>query len=161
MKTLIIYESKHGTTEMFANRLAEAFGDNSRAAHIKKAKKISLDEWDSVVLGAGIYIGKVKRSIKGYAKRNKDELEKKNLGIFLCCSWGSEENVYREYFEKNFPPTLLEKAKVKQIFPGGQYLSENAGMIYKKVFDEMEKLPEEEIHKMIDSFVREMVLSSA
>jgi len=156
MKTLIVYESKHGTTEMFANRLAEAFGDNSRALPIKEAKNTPLDDWDSVVLGAGIYIGKVKRSIKGYAKRSNDELAKKNLGIFLCCSWGSEEKVYQEYFDKNFPATLLEKAKVKQNFPGGQYLSENAGMIYKKVFDEMEKLPEEELQKMIDGFVEAM-----
>ena len=60
MKTLISYENKHATTEMFANQLVENFGDNSQTIHIKKAKKITLEEWESVVLGAGIYMRKVK-----------------------------------------------------------------------------------------------------
>ncbi len=155
MKVLIGYNGKYGSTKMYAQKLAKTFGDDSQSIDLKDLKEFDLSEWDSVILGSGIYMGKAPRSLKTFCKKHLKELKDKRLGLFICCASKAEDSQISEYFEKNFSHELLEMATVKKVFPGGQMMNEKAGFIYKKMFDQMNKLSEEEIQKLIDDTVKD------
>jgi len=155
MKVLVGYIGKYGSTKMYAQELVKAFGDDSLSLDLKDTKGLDLSEWDSVILGSGIYMGKVPRGLKSFCKRHLKALKDKRSGLFVCCASKAGDSQTNEYFEKNFPSELLEQAKVKKVFPGGQVMNEKAGFIYKKMFDQMKILPEEEIRELVDEAVKD------
>ncbi len=155
MKTLVVFSGKYGTTAMFAHRLAQAFGDESQSMDLADSNAIDWNHWDAVVIGGGIYIGKVRKEIKSFCRRFAQELEKRAIALFLCAGEKEPEQI-RQLFEKNFHPALLETARVKMRFPGGQVLNEKAGFIYRNVFPKMPKATEEEMEDLVHSFVEQM-----
>jgi len=68
MKVLIVFTGKYGSSGMYASRLAEEFGDGSQAVDVKQAKKMDLDQWEGIIVGGGIYIGKTPRGLKSFFK---------------------------------------------------------------------------------------------
>jgi len=157
MKTLVVFSGKYGTTGMFAYRLAQAFGEESQSMDLRDSNAIDWNHWDAVVIGGGIYIGKVRKEVKVFCKRFARELEKCALGLFLCAGEKEPEQI-RQLFEKKFSPAFLAKTRVKMRFPGGQVLNEKAGFIYRSFFPKMPKVTEEEIEELIHSFVEQMNL---
>ena len=155
MKVLVGYIGKYGSTRMYAKALAKAFGDDSLTLDLKDSKGLDLSEWDSVILGSGIYMGKAPRGLKSFCKRHLKALKDKRLGLFVCCASKAGDSQISEYFEKNFPTELFENAMIKKVFPGGQIMNEKAGFIYKKMYDQMKKLPEEEIQQLVDDTVKD------
>jgi len=157
MKVLIVFTGKYGSSGMYANRLAEEFGDNSQAVDVKQAKKIDLEQWDGIIVGGGVYMGKTPRTLKSFLKKYVNALKSKKIGLFVCCASKAEDSQITEYFEKNFPSELVEKAVFKRVFPGGQVMNEKAGFVYKKMYDQMTKLSKEEIDELIRDSVKEFL----
>jgi len=81
-------------------------------------------------------------------------LKNKQIGLFVCCASKAEDSQITEYFEKNFPSELIEKAAFKRVFPGGQVMNEKAGFVYKKMYDQMAKLSKDEIDDLIRDSVK-------
>lgn len=158
MKVLIVFTGKYGSSGMYANRLAEEFGDGSQAVDVKQAKKLDLDQWEAVIVGGGIYMGKTPRSLKSFLKKHLNALKNKQIGLFVCCASKAEDSQITEYFEKNFPSELVEKAVFKRVFPGGQVMNEKAGFVYKKMLDQMTKLSKEEIDDLIRESVKAFLM---
>ena len=154
MKVLIVFTGKYGSSGMYANRLAEEFGDGSQAVDVKQAKKLDLDQWEAVIVGGGIYMGKTPRGLKSFLKKHLNALKNKQIGLFVCCASKAEDSQITEYFEKNFPSELIEKAAFKRVFPGGQVMNEKAGFVYKKMYDQMAKLSKDEIDDLIRDSVK-------
>ncbi|MDN5360614.1 MAG: menaquinone-dependent protoporphyrinogen oxidase [Thermotogaceae bacterium] len=155
MKALTVFTGKYGSSGMYANRLAEEFGDGSQAVDVKQAKKMDLDQWDGMIVGGGVYMGKTPRTLKSFLKKHLDELKNKKIGLFVCCASKAEDSQITEYFEKNFPSELVKKAVFKRVFPGGQVMNEKAGFFYKKMFDQMAKFSKEEIDELIRDTVND------
>jgi len=153
MKVLIVFSGKYGSSQMYANRLVHAFGDGSQAVDAKQAKKTDLKEWDNIIVGGGVYMGKIPRSLKSFLKKGLKTLKNKKIGLFVCCASKAEDSHITEYFEKNFPSELVEKAVVKSAFPGGQVMNEKAGFVYKKMYEQMNKYSDEEINTYITDAV--------
>lgn len=158
MKVLIVFTGKYGSSGMYANRLAEEFGDGSQAVDVKQAKKLDLDQWKGIIVGGGIYMGKTPRGLKSFFKKHLIGLKNKPIGLFVCCASKAEDSQITEYFEKNFPSELLEKAFFKRVFPGGQVMNEKAGFVYKKMYDQMTKLSKEEIDDLVHDSVKEFLM---
>ncbi|MEA1884594.1 MAG: flavodoxin domain-containing protein [Thermotogota bacterium] len=158
MKVLTVFTSKYGSSGMYASRLADEFGDGSQAVDVKQAKKMDLDQWEGIIVGGGIYMGKTPRGLKSFLKKHLNALKNKQIGLFVCCASKAEDSRITEYFEKNFPFELVEKAVFKRVFPGGQMMNEKAGFMYKKMYDQMAKLPKEEIDDLIRDSVKEYLL---
>lgn len=91
MKSLIIYKSKHGTTEKVANYIKDHMPGETSLLHLDKyTQKVSLKDYDTVIIGGSIYMGKIQDRIKAFCKEHEEELLKKHLGLFIC--YMNEEN---------------------------------------------------------------------
>ena len=104
MKIAVIYASKTGTAAKCAHELAERLEADLFEAD---GRSPDIGRYDAVILGAGIRLGKLNRSLVKWMAAHRRELLHKTLGLFLCCCF--EENT-AAYFQKNFPPELLEHA---------------------------------------------------
>lgn len=108
MKTLILYATKYGAARQIAERLAEKMG-GAVLHDLKQGGAPSLDQFEFVIFGSAIYAGVIRKEAKAYLSQNTDTLLGKKLGLFLC---GLEEEKEKEKIEANFPPELLQTAKI-------------------------------------------------
>ena len=128
MKTLILYASKYGAAEEIARRIAReidgATTHPSAVVHdIKQSGIPAIGDFDCVVVGSSLYAGSIRKEAKAFVIKNAGALGEKKLGLFLS-GLGQDNG----YFEKNFPRSLLDKAKATG-FLGGIFDPEKANGI--------------------------------
>ncbi|MBS8266553.1 flavodoxin [Mesobacillus boroniphilus] len=120
MKSLIVYCSTHGTTAKATHLLRKQIEGDVIVINLDKTKLHSdLELFDSVVIGGSIHAGSIQGKIKKFMKEHEDVLERKNLGLFLCCMREGQEAHLQ--FENAFPPNLREAAIAKGLF-GGEFV---------------------------------------
>lgn len=115
MKTIIIYSSKYGCTEDCAKYLKSRLSGLPELMDADRSNSVSLESYDTVILGSSIYIGRVSKKIQKLCKENVNLLTKKNVGIFLCCAFPEQTDTY---LTTNFPDKLLGNAAVIKSFGG-------------------------------------------
>lgn len=120
MKSLIVYCSTHGTTAKAAHLLRKKIEGDVIAINLDKSKLHSdLELFDSVVIGGSIHAGSIQGKIKKFMKEHEGLLQRKNLGLFLCCMREGQEAHLQ--FENAFPPSLRKLAIAKGLF-GGEFI---------------------------------------
>ncbi|MBQ8141005.1 MAG: flavodoxin [Clostridia bacterium] len=109
MKILIAYTSKHGTTK----RCAEMLSDKLRGAcevtvlDMNAGEAGAPSEYDMVVLGSSVRMGRISKKIKKYIKANIDSLKSMPCAVFLCCGFPDEFDEYiRTELPKGFVPSF-------------------------------------------------------
>jgi len=123
MKTIIVYTSKTGTTEKCVNILKQALKD---AAVIDlNQTEPALAEYDLVIIGSPIRVGKIDAKIKVFINQNKELLKTKKTAYFICC--GFEKDTER-YFKTNIPDDLLKMAVIYCSFGGEMDLAKQKGI---------------------------------
>lgn len=117
MNTLIIYSSKYGCTTDCANYLKNGLLGSTTLIDIDQTnpKSIAWENYETIIIGSSIYIGSVSKKIRTTCNENIDLLLKKRVGIYICCAFSEQKT---EYFNKNFPPELLENALATMAFGG-------------------------------------------
>lgn len=120
MTTAIIYASQYGTTKRCATLLAELLPD---AAVLSVNEAISLDDYDQVVLGTGIYAGRSMNNMTQWCAAHINELQQRRLGLFICCMNDNETAVQRQ-LDKAFPAELQQQAIVRASFGGALTMSQ-------------------------------------
>jgi menaquinone-dependent protoporphyrinogen oxidase len=124
MKTLILYATKYGAAEEIAQRIAKRI--NGAVIHdLKQSGGPDLAAFDCIIIGTSVYAGMIRKEAKTFAWQNANVLREKKLGLFLS---GMGESGEKEYFEKNFPPNLLQSAKAAN-FLGGVFDPKKANFI--------------------------------
>ncbi len=123
MKSLIIYSTMYGCTEKCANLIKEKLNGETRIINAKSKNKPKLDDFDNVILGSSIKIGKIGKSLSKYIEKNKEELKSKKLGLFLC---GGENET--DYLKTNFPKDIYNSSIIKEHL-GGEILMENVDLV--------------------------------
>ncbi|HBG4644237.1 TPA: flavodoxin domain-containing protein [Clostridioides difficile] len=114
MNTIIIYSSKYGCTKDCANILKNKLSDNVTIVDINNNNnKIELSKFDKIIIGSSIYVGSVSKKIQVLCNDNVELLNKKQVGIFLCCGFSEQAD---KYLKSNFPSSLLESANAIGIF---------------------------------------------
>lgn len=131
MKTLIIYATKYGSAEKAAEKLKEKLQGEVTLVNIMKNTVPELEQYDNIILGGSIYMGKVQKQLSNYIKYNLSELLNKRTGLFICAALNHEEKVMKE-LRDSFPETLYEKALAKEAF-GYEFYFEKMGFIEKKM----------------------------
>lgn len=112
MSTVVIYKTKYGATQQYAQWIAEALGAD--LFNIRKFNKEQFDQYDTVILGGGIYAG----NINGLSliSKNFGQLMNKKLIIFTVGILDPSEPENAEKIEKGLlkvlTPEMLEKIKV-------------------------------------------------
>ncbi|MCL2565395.1 MAG: flavodoxin domain-containing protein [Defluviitaleaceae bacterium] len=152
MKTLILYASKYGAAKEIAKRIADKMGE-AALWDLKQGNIPPLSDFDCVIIGSSVYAGGIHKEVKVFVSKNVDKLCEKPLGLFL--SGFAEEG---SYYEKNFPPKVVQAAKAKG-FLGGIFDSKKANVFERfiikiviKKTDYVDSIDNEKI----DVFVNEM-----
>ena len=114
MKTLIVYASKYGCAADCALYLKKNIPGETVLLDINKHNNcIQLDEFDTVIIGGSIYVGKVSKKLRTFCEKNCNVMVKKNIGIFICGALAAHED---EYFSANFPKEMTDHARSKKMF---------------------------------------------
>lgn len=113
MKTLILYATKHGATRKIAELISQEIPDS--IVRNVEDQEVHLDIYDRVILGSSLMAGQIRKPLKKYVLKHKQELLTKQLGLFLS---GFDEKQQETYFSHNFPPEIVAAAKAKALLGG-------------------------------------------
>ncbi len=85
MRTLIVFGTRYGATAGTSEEIAKALreeGFDVRVANAKKEKIKEISEYELVVVGSGMRMGKWTGEAEDFLKKFQKEFEKKKLAIF-------------------------------------------------------------------------------
>jgi menaquinone-dependent protoporphyrinogen IX oxidase len=120
-KTLVMYFSKYGTTKKYAEWIASEL--NGDINSIKSIKKETLENYDTIILGSGLYAGKI-AGIK-ILINNYEKIKNKKLVIFTCglADYNKIENIntINKRLEEELPQNIKENVKVFYLRGGINY----------------------------------------
>ncbi|GGF92886.1 MULTISPECIES: flavodoxin domain-containing protein [Paenibacillus] len=113
MAVLVIYATKTGAAAQCIKVLAEEI-PNCATCNIQMEKP-AIEDFDRIILGAGVRDGKIYKPIRDFIKKNHQELLKKRMGYFICNEKPKETE---EIIERNIPADLKEAAICIESFGG-------------------------------------------
>lgn len=113
MAVLILYATKSGATELCANILSEELSDCT-ICNIG-IDKPNIEQFDSIILGAGVRDGKIYKPIRDFIKKNHNELQGKKMGYYIC---NEKPKKTEEIIEQNIPDDLRNTAICMESFGG-------------------------------------------
>jgi len=120
-KALIIYFSKYGTTKKYSEWIAEELAGDIYS--INNFKQNILNNYDTVILGSGLYAGKIE-GINIFIN-NYEILKNKKLILFTCglADYNKAENIDSIYkrIQKELPEGIIEKIKIFYLRGGINY----------------------------------------
>jgi menaquinone-dependent protoporphyrinogen oxidase len=117
MKTLIIFASKHGSTDKCAQMLAQKLKSDVKLCNLKGGSAPELSEYDRVIIGSPVYAGNILKEVKDFCTSNMDELGSKKVGLFICCM---NKEAAQTQLNAAFPKELSENCIIKESF-GGEF----------------------------------------
>jgi menaquinone-dependent protoporphyrinogen oxidase len=80
---LIVYASKHGSTEQVARGIGETLRKHGLTTAIEPAREVmDLSGYRSVLIGGSIYTGRWHHDARQFLKRHRHELERLPLAVF-------------------------------------------------------------------------------
>ncbi|HZJ77950.1 MAG TPA: flavodoxin domain-containing protein [Clostridia bacterium] len=113
MKILIAYAGKTGTTQKCAMELKEKLPE--AVVVDLKNDACSVDDYDFIIIGSGIRMGAIHKSVKKFISKNYEKLRKKKLAFFVCNGFMDKtENVLKD----NIPFELLQNSICATSFGG-------------------------------------------
>jgi len=87
-KALIVYGTRYGatanTSEVIADNLRQV-GYEVKIVDAKKEKVQSISEYDLIIVGSGIQMGKWTSEPEDFIKKHQKELATKKLALFVSC----------------------------------------------------------------------------
>ena len=116
MKTLIVYMTSHGCAEKAAGIIHDLLPEEVASVNLENDEVPPLDQFDLVIIGGSIRIGKIQKRIRKFCEKNLDQLLQKRIGLYICCMY--EDSKAREQLKKNYPEQLLNHANGTGIFGG-------------------------------------------
>lgn len=114
MKSVIVYTTKYGSVEKVAKLLESKMEGEVVLVNLMKEEGPDPDEFDQVILGGPIYMGRVQKQLTGYIAKHLPALLKKKIGLFICGGLAEPKRV--QELQSSFPPELYEHAVVKEEF---------------------------------------------
>ncbi len=115
MSTLIAYASKYGFTKNCAGLLRGKLTVEADLFDLDSGRP-DLTRYDTVVVGASVYAGKLRKAAARFCAQNAGQLKEKRLGFFVCGM--AEGEMALKEIESVFPQELLSAAAAKGFFGG-------------------------------------------
>ena len=120
MKKLIIYATRTGYVTECVDKLAGMLsGDVDTINLAGRPPAIDPGRYDTIMIGGSIHAGKIQKVVKKFCTAHSPLLSTKKLGLFVACLTPPEKA--GQYFEDNFPRSLVVQAKAKGFFGGAAY----------------------------------------
>lgn len=136
MKTLIVYASQNGSTADCVDYLQSRLAGEVTTINVNDGKIPKLTDFDTILVGGSVHIGKIQRKITSFCKRNKKQLLEKNVGLFVCCYTAEDQE---GFLESLFDSSLLAHATITAIF-GGEMRYEKLSFPFRKLFESLNKV---------------------
>jgi menaquinone-dependent protoporphyrinogen oxidase len=130
MKTIIIYATKHGSVENAVNLLKGKLEGEVKLVNIMNQEAPTLAEYENVILGGSIYVGKIQKRFSKYIEKHLSELLTKRVGLFICAA--QQEDIREKELIDSYPEELFQHALCKEIF-GYEIHYEDMNFIEKRV----------------------------
>lgn len=118
MKTLIAYATTHGCTEKISEQMKSYLGGDVSLVNLKKDPTPSPASFHRVIIGGSIHAGQIQKRVKDFCSTYLNELQEKELGLFICCM-EKGETAHKQLMEA-FPEALHRHAKATAFF-GGEF----------------------------------------
>jgi menaquinone-dependent protoporphyrinogen oxidase len=143
-KALIFYGTRYGTTANTTEVIADSLRQLSFEVKIvdaKKEKVQSISEFDLIIVGSGIQMGKWTKEPEEFLKRFQNELSKKKLALFVSCgganplSEGEKKNKEFDDAKRKYLEDKYVEFKVNPValgFFGGCYDFNQMSWFFKK-----------------------------
>ncbi len=146
MKALVIYGTRYGTAKEISERIKDILQEENVDVDLinsEKKQSIQVENYDLVVAGSGIKMGKWTKNTLNFLKKNKKELSNRKVALFVSCGAANQEKTKAEAQEKyldNVAAKYLDTEPVAKGLFGGVY-DPNAdhGLMYKLVKRNIEK----------------------
>lgn len=85
-KTLVVYNSKFGSTGEVADFIGNILSENGKAVEIKKIREeVDLYSYDNIVIGSAIQYDKWMGETREFVKKNQKILSKIPVAFFFTC----------------------------------------------------------------------------
>ena len=82
-RMLVVHASKYGSTREVAETVADVLREQGEPLAVAPVTEVgSLDGFDAVVLGSGLYMGRLHRDARRFLRRYRHELEVLPLAVF-------------------------------------------------------------------------------
>lgn len=127
MKVLVLYESKYGSTKDCVEYLKNKLNFTVKDVDIRKEKVPELQEYDLILIGSPIYMGKIQKDVKNFCDKRLEELLEKKIILFISCTTPSQVD---DFFKNNFSTELL-KNSLGQFNFGGELKVEKMSFLDK------------------------------
>ena len=104
MNGIILFQSKYGATKKYAEWISEETG--FECIETKKADIKKIAEYDTIVLGGGVYA----MGIAGlsFLKKNIGKLSGKKIAVFFSCASPYDENAFKQLRAHNMKDSLTD-----------------------------------------------------
>ena len=137
MKIMVCYFSNTGNTEKIAKSIVEGLeGEEVELIKIEDADPLTLKNYDLVVLGSGIYGGKLNKKVIDFMK-----IVNEYPPSFAFFNTHQSATSYQKAFKRIGVKIEENQSKVVGEF---DCIGENLGMPKETILDMLEKLPPEE-----------------
>ena len=107
LKIAIVYSTVGGTTKECASLLARELKNQEVELFEIGKREPEFSDFDVVVVGFPIMMGKAEKSARKYIKKHENELKEVKTAYFICCGF---VDCFEDYAEKTIPEHLRESA---------------------------------------------------
>ncbi|MFX0107025.1 MAG: flavodoxin domain-containing protein [Candidatus Hodarchaeota archaeon] len=112
-RVLICYGTRYGSAGEIAERIAEIIrerGVQVDVANLKEKKIKDITDYDLVVIGSGIQMGRWTKEPLKFLKKNREVLSQKEVAVYVSCASAAQpdqceqaQNLYLEKTMEEFP----------------------------------------------------------
>lgn len=157
VKKLIVFGTKSGTTENCAMRIkANMNFQDVEVINLKVDNKPDLSNYDTIIIGTPIYMGRINGKVNSFLLKNHDILMQKNIHFFVCGLAHGAEGV--ELFRKEIAEDLFNHAsQVRQL--GSEIHPERLNPLYRMIIKKIIEAQKPDIGLLeteIDEFAKEI-----
>lgn len=112
MNILIVYCTHDGQTEKIAHFLAGQMRAHQRAVEVvnaaRPAPEFSVSQYDAVIIGAPVRMGKYPRAVIDFVRTHRARLEKVPSAFFSVCMAAANPNEAKRRAAENWPERLFK-----------------------------------------------------
>lgn len=126
MKCLIVYRSRHGTTQKVVYQLAMGLAPAEVVTidlNVNSNPDLSL--FDTIIIGGSIHAGQIQKEITRFCQVNRVTLLTKRVGLFICFM---NKKDGQQELQNAFPQELIQHAEALGLM-GGELLFEKMNFI--------------------------------